>query len=254
MNESHKNLKLKKLNILIGPNGSGKSVYLNAISKEISTGIVYHFNDIKNIIINKDNTTSLNGFILYSKGQNIEAVLNKIKNSNDYLYKCIINNIKLNIPYIEDIYINVGIMEKHYNPTITYKERNTGNILKLHQLSDGSLRLICILVALLQPNPPETIIIDEPELGLHHTAISNIATIMKEVSNETNILVATNSLTLIDHFNAFCIILMGKDGPNNLNVETIIPWLQDYTVGELCKKGVINITTPCTYTNTVYAR
>src|ERR1039458_3479782 len=39
-------------------------------------------------------------------------------------------------------------------------------------LSDGTLRFACLATLLLMPEPPDTIVIDEPELGLHPYALS----------------------------------------------------------------------------------
>jgi predicted ATPase len=50
------------------------------------------------------------------------------------------------------------------------------------QLSDGTIRFICLATALLQPEPPSTIVIDEPELGLHPFALEVLAGLFHEAS------------------------------------------------------------------------
>ena len=42
-------------------------------------------------------------------------------------------------------------------------------------LSDGTIRFIALTVLFMQPNLPDSIIIDEPELGLHPTAITKLS-------------------------------------------------------------------------------
>nr|WP_232370313.1 AAA family ATPase [Xenorhabdus lircayensis] len=56
--------------------------------------------------------------------------------------------------------------------------------------------------ALLQPNPPSTIIIDEPELGLHPAAIVILAELIQQAAQRTQVIIATQSPILIDQFSA----------------------------------------------------
>lgn len=60
-----------------------------------------------------------------------------------------------------------------------------------HHLSDGSLRFLCLATALLQPDPPSAIVIDEPELGLPPLAISLLADLIRHGSQKTQVVVAT---------------------------------------------------------------
>ena len=60
--------------------------------------------------------------------------------------------------------------------------------------------LFALASALLQPRPPTTIVIDEPELGLHPVALEALAALINETSQRTQLLVSTQSATLLDHF------------------------------------------------------
>ena len=108
---------------------------------------------------------------------------------------------------------------------------------------DGTIRFICLTTALLQPNPPSTIIIDEPELGLHPAAISILSELIENVSTRTQMIVATQSPALIDHFAVEDIIVVNRrDGASTferLRQEDFSEWLEDYSVGELWSKNVI---------------
>ncbi len=111
------------------------------------------------------------------------------------------------------------------------------------QLSDGSIRFICLATALLQPNPPATIIIDEPELGLHPAAISILAELIQDAAKRTQVIIATQSPALIDNFEVKDIIAVNrKNGASTftrLNEKDFSMWLEDYSVGELWTKSVI---------------
>ena len=65
-------------------------------------------------------------------------------------------------------------------------------------LSDGTLRFICLATLLLQPDLPPVVLIDEPELGLHPAAIQVLAGMLQSASTRTQLLVATQSVTLIN--------------------------------------------------------
>lgn len=78
-----------------------------------------------------------------------------------------------------------------------------------YHLSDGSIRFICLATALLQPNPPSTIIIDEPELTLHPAAIVILPSSFSRLSR-TQVIVATQSPALIDQFAIDDIVVVNR--------------------------------------------
>ena len=112
-----------------------------------------------------------------------------------------------------------------------------------YQLSDGTLRFICLATLLLQPEPPQTIIIDEPELGLHPMAINKLSALIKKASDQSQIIISTQSVSLVDNFNAEDIIVV--DMKNNasqfrrLDNEKLAVWLEQYSLGEIWEKNLI---------------
>lgn len=91
--------------------------------------------------------------------------------------------------------------------------------------------------------PPSTIIIDEPELGLHPEAISILAELIQAASKRTQVIVATQSPALVDQFAIQDIIVVNReDGASTfkrLKEEDFSEWLKNYSVGELWTKNVI---------------
>lgn len=131
--------------------------------------------------------------------------------------------------------IDLGYTEK-VHPDICFN----GNY-----LSDGSLRLIGLVTLLMQPKLPKVIIIDEPELGLHPAAINKLSGLIKSaVAKGSQIIIATQSITLLNHFDAEDVITV--DNKNNQSVfrrldkKALGNWNKDYSIGELWAKGVIN--------------
>ena len=105
------------------------------------------------------------------------------------------------------------------------------------------MRVICLATALLQPDPPATIIIDEPELGLHPAAIVILAELIQQAATRTQVIVATQSPALLDQFAVEDIVVVKrKDGASTferLNEQDYASWLESYSLGELWIKNVI---------------
>lgn len=112
-------------------------------------------------------------------------------------------------------------------------------------LSDGSVRFIALATLLLQPNLPKVLIIDEPELGLHPVAITKLAGMIKSAAEkDCQIIISTQSVNLISHFEAEDIITVDReDGQsvfNRLSKKSLERWIDDYSLGELWVKSVID--------------
>jgi len=118
------------------------------------------------------------------------------------------------------------------------------------QLSDGTLRFIALATAFLQPNPPATILLDEPELGLHPYALEILASLMKKAIigrhprlPRTQLIVSTQSTTLLNAFDPENIIVVdreeGESRFRRLTEQELSVWLdEEYTLGELWQKNI----------------
>ena len=132
---------------------------------------------------------------------------------------------------------------------MSWLEKNSDDYFDANNLSDGSIRFIALTTVLLQPNPPKTIIIDEPELGLHPSAINKLASMIKMASAKSQIIISTQSVNLVDQFEAEDIIVVDrKDGQSTfkrLNKNELDNWINDYNddnnynMGELWSKNII---------------
>ena len=91
---------------------------------------------------------------------------------------------------------------------------------------------------------PATIIIDEPELGLHPEAIQILGEMISSAAKRTQVVIATQSPLLLDQFALKDIIVTrqqeGASTFERLKEEDYTAWLDDYSVGELWTKNVID--------------
>jgi len=151
--------------------------------------------------------------------------------------------VRLVIPFFDDFRLDVQKLGEAEKVGLSWNQKGSDFPMQPYHLSDGSIRFICLATALLQPNPPSTIIIDEPELGLHPAAISILAELIQVASKRTQIIVATQSPALIDQFDIKDIVVVNRTGGasyfRRLDEKDFSVWLEDYSVGELWTKNVI---------------
>ncbi|HVJ62122.1 MAG TPA: AAA family ATPase [Tahibacter sp.] len=113
------------------------------------------------------------------------------------------------------------------------------------RLSDGTLRYLALLAILCDPSPPRLVCIEEPELGLHPDVLPNIARLMVEASERTQLIVTTHSDVIVDALtdypDAIVVCERAEDGSRmqRLDPEKLKPWLESYRLGQLWSKGEI---------------
>ena len=111
-------------------------------------------------------------------------------------------------------------------------------------LSDGTMRMIALVTLFNLPEAmaPWMIILDEPELGLHPAAEAYLASLIRSASAQTQVLLSTQSATLVDHFKASEVAVAemhdGASKFSRLDGEKLRHWLKRYTLGEVWRKNV----------------
>jgi predicted ATPase len=107
------------------------------------------------------------------------------------------------------------------------------------------LRVMALVTLLLQPerDMPDVLIIDEPELGLHPYAINVIGGLIRSLSIKTQVIIATQSMSLIDCFEPKDVVVVEREGRESLfhrlDEASLHDWLEDYSLSELWEKNVI---------------
>jgi predicted ATPase len=113
------------------------------------------------------------------------------------------------------------------------------------RLSDGTLRYLCLLAVLCDPEPPPLICIEEPELGLHPDILPKLGDLLIEASSRTQIIVTTHSDILVDAMTerpetvVVCEKHDGQTQMNRLKKQDLLVWLDKYRLGQLWGKGQI---------------
>ncbi len=223
--------------------GSSDSSYSKPIYDAISSWQIYHFHDtsssagMRNYEIIQDNK------VLRTDASNIGAYLYKLKCKHKTEYKEIIDAVRLVTPFFDKFILEPTERGEKEKINLSWMQKGSDYPMQPYHFSDGSIRFICLATALLQPNPPSTIIIDEPELGLHPAAIVILAELIQQASQRTQVIVATQSPALIDQFSINNIIVVNRNNGastfERLNKKDYSEWLKEYSVGELWRKNVI---------------
>lgn len=218
--------------------------YSKLVYDAISSWQIYHFHDtsasagMRNYEIIEYNNE------LCADAANIGPFLYRLKGNYFKEYKDIVNVLRLIIPFFDDFVLEPRENGSSKKVNISWMQRGSDYPFQPYHLSDGSIRFICLATALLQPNPPHTIIIDEPELGLHPAAIDIIAELIQIASKRTQVIVATQSPALIDKFNIEDIIVVNRENGSStfrrLDEKNFSEWLENYSLGELWMKNVIS--------------
>ena len=86
--------------------------------------------------------------------------------------------------------------DKHLDLLEGYK-----NPIPLERASDGTLRLVVYYTLLNDPTLPPLIAIEEPERNLHPGALTDIANVLEQIAERTQVIITTHSSQLLDAFN-----------------------------------------------------
>jgi predicted ATPase len=206
---------------------------------------VYHFHDTSSTSPMRRSEIVEDNFKLRGDASNIAPFLLHLRETpelNRY-YREIVNAVRLVNPFFDEFRLDILQNGEARKVKLSWNQKGSDYPMQPYHLSDGSIRFICLATALLQPNPPAIIVIDEPELGLHPEAVAILAELIESASNATQVLIAIQSPSLINYFSMEDIVVVKRmDGQSTferLNGDDFSEWLQDYSIGELWTKNVI---------------
>ena len=246
----HRNGKTKPYEVSLEPNFKESALVENddpvaqSIFQMLSFCKVYQFHDSSAEGPLRQSCPVETANYLQSHGNNLPSFLFFLRNNYKESYKRIVDYVRDVVPQFQDFYlepVNNFVSLRWIDNSATDYRFNA------YQFSDGSIRFIALAALLLQPaqTMPNVIILDEPELGLHPYAITQLAEMIKDASIHAQVIIATQSKDLVDHFDIDNISVVEMDEKtqsttvNHLNEEDYKLWLEHYTVSELWDKNII---------------
>ena len=209
----------------------------------VSSWIVYHFYDTSSLAPMRRRHEAADYDELRSDAANIAPFLANLQEDEPGSYSLIRDTVRLIAPFFDDFTLRPRKQGDMESLSLEWKQKSSSFPFQPSQLSDGTIRFICLATALLQPNMPGTVVIDEPELGLHPYAISILAALIQSASERTQVIVSTQSVTLLDYFDPDEIIVVnrskGASTFDRLDETSLEAWLGEYTVGDLWEKNIV---------------
>ncbi|MFC0628826.1 AAA family ATPase [Kribbella deserti] len=200
---------------------------------------VFHFDDTSPDAPPKRRVDPANNLTLAPDAGNIAAVLLRLRSADPGRYQRIVRTIRTVAPYFDDF-----VLEPEQSwLRLRWRERGLDGVFSAENLSDGTLRFICLTVLLLQDSGPGTIVLDEPELGLHPFAIHQLASLLRRAAKDRRVVAATQSVTLLEQFSVEEVAIVERT-TNGTSIHRPDPgaltqWLADYSVGELWEKNLL---------------
>lgn len=205
---------------------------------------VYQFHDTSPASrIKAENNIADNETFLHD-ASNLAAFLYRLKGNHSNEYQKILKAVQRIAPFFKDFELKPK-EENNEQIVLRWKQKDYDGIMTPSQLSDGTLRFICLATLLLQPEElkPSIIIIDEPELGLHPYAMTIFTELVKKTALKKQIIIATQSAELLDHFEPEDVIVVDRTDEGSkferLPANKLTAWLEDdYSLGELWNKNL----------------
>lgn len=203
---------------------------------------VYHFHDTSESAGVKKYCSLTDQKFLFEDASNLAAFLYFLKSTQEDHYERIIKTIQIVIPFFKEFILEPN-PERPESIRLEWQDKYSEKTFTANELSDGSLRFICMATLLLQKQLPKVILLDEPELGLHPSAITILSGLLKKASRRSQIIVSTQSVNIVNEFNPEDIIVTEKEEAETifkkLDSSNLDSWLNEYSLGELWDKNVI---------------
>ena len=201
---------------------------------------VYHFSDTGASAAVKAAGPTADNIALHADARNLAAVLLALRDDDTRTYDQIVAAVRLVAPYFRDFVLRP---ESKDRVRLRWRQSDSETIFSAHQMSDGTLRFVCLATLLLQPRLPGVVVLDEPELGLHPFAIVQVSEMIRAASTASQVVVATQSVTLIDQLALDDIVVAEREGGattlSRPDPDRLRDWLDEYSLGELWQKNLI---------------
>ncbi len=205
---------------------------------------VYQFHDTSSTADIRQNRNKDDNRYLKSDGGNLVSYLYVLQERHPQNYQQIVETIRRVAPGFRDFQL-APLRLTPDSLSLQWQENGSDYLFGPHQLPDGLLRFMALTTLLLQPESdlPKVLVIDEPELGLHPAALSILASMLKQTSRNCQVVIATQSATLLDHFGPDEVVIVDRKKQETVfyrpDQGQLEEWTEEYSTGELWQKNLL---------------
>lgn len=203
---------------------------------------IYHVHDTSRTAPIRKTAKLNDNHYLSPDGSNLPSFLYRLRHRERENYELIRRIVQRVTPFFDDFLLEPDPLNEEYI-RLAWRHKGSDKYFGAAALSDGSLRFIVLATLLLQPPilRPSVILVDEPELGLHPSAIALLASLVKQASVDGQVIMSTQSALLLDYFEPEDVLVAERDGGGTsvkrLDAKRLKSWLEDYSLGELWEKN-----------------
>lgn len=252
---------------VIGPGAHPESALSDAIAAGGAVSLVaksvkwhldrychHHFHDTSMTAALRQTCSVGDAAFLAPDGANLAAFLLAMREAEPAAYLRIRDAVRRVFPRFDDFVLEP---QGAGGRSVLLRWREAGRAYEFgpHHLSDGTLRFIAYATLLLQPGAPGSeahpnfpllVVVDEPELGLHPTALALVGEMLQVFPAQR--IVATQSVDMVGHLVSDAdaldrLVLVDRDGGGSqlrrADPVRLKPWLEEYAPGQLWTHGLL---------------
>ena len=206
---------------------------------------VFHFQDVSRFAGVRQAAAVRDNLRLQADAGNLAPFLRRLRERHPVHYRRVVDAVRIAAPFFGDLVYRDTLNPDDRMELEWFHASDPDVVLGPHQVSDGTLRFLCLATLLLQPAElqPSLILIDEPELGQHPAALAVLAGMLRTAGDERQVVVATQSADLVSELNPEDVVVVDRrhdaSAFRRLDADDLRHWLDDYSLGELWKMNVL---------------
>jgi predicted ATPase len=175
---------------------------------------------------------------LDSRGFELVNALNHLRINHDAAWRDLINAFRGEFPFVSKIDFppdagggRIGLA--------WWDERFGNKRFYGFQMSEGMLTFLCLLAAILNPEPAAALVFDEPDQHLHPSALRRLMNLLEGAAERSAVILATHSDRILDYLSdpaaSLRICAASREGVSiqPLDREALDAWRKEYTLSEL---------------------
>ena len=222
-----------------------RGAFASYVLPEMQRWRVFHFQDVGSLARVRQPSAVRDNRCLQKDAGNLAPFLRHLRERHPEHYRRVIDAVRIAVPFFGDFLYREDLNPDDRMGLEWFQVSEPDTVLGPHQISDGTLRFLCLATLLLQPVElqPSLILLDEPELGQHPAALTVLAEMLRTASDERQVVVATQSADLVSELAPEDVVVVDREDDasvlRRLDGDDLRDWLENYSLGDLWRMNVV---------------